>query len=102
MSLVKTAKEWIEDLQKLKPCTKLVGNLYSARDLRNDIERDLCSAQNADELTDDEVIERFRTEYDDNEDDAYYDSLSTIASNIDVDYEEKHKEDEEDDEEEEN
>lgn len=94
MSLVKTAKEWIEDLQKLDPNMKLVGNLYNAHDLREEIENNLCSAKNADELTDNEVIERFRTEYDDNEEDAYYDSLSTVASNIDLDYEEKHKEDE--------
>ena len=97
MSLVMTAKEWIEDLQKLDPNMKLVGNLYNAHDLRDEIENNLCSAENTDTLSDDEVIERFQEEYDEDETNNYFESLGNIAANLDEDYEEKHEEDEEDD-----
>lgn len=100
MSLIKTAKEWIEGLQELDPNMKLIGNLYNANDLRDEIENNLCSAENTDTLSDDEVIERFQEEYDEDEMNNYFESLGNIAANLDADYEEEHDDDEEDDEEE--
>lgn len=82
MSLIKTAKEWIEGLQKLDPNTKLIGNLYDAKNLKKDIEDHLAYAIDIGDMTDDEVIQRFQNEYDNSENDTYYEAIEEIAGEV--------------------
>lgn len=83
MSLIKTAKEWIEGLQKLDPNTKLIGNLYDAKNLKEDIEEHLVYADDIGDMTDDEVIQRFQNEYDNSESHTYYEAIEEIAGGVD-------------------
>ena len=48
MSLRWTAREWIESLQKEDPDTAFVGNLYSADNIREDLEQRVPDRSNVD------------------------------------------------------
>ena len=76
MSIVRTAKEWIESLQQEDPDKVYLGNLYSAEDVRQELIERGCDE---DAKTDDELLEMFRSEYDDNEETAYYDTIHALV-----------------------
>ena len=87
MSLVKTVKEWIEDLQKLNPETQMIGNLYTGRDLVEGVESYVEDGDSLADLTDGAVIEKFRGQYDSREEEAYFESCSDVAYELEHDEE---------------
>lgn len=85
MSLVRTAKEWIESLQKEDPDTVFVGNLYSADNIREDLEQRVSNRSNLDGCTSKELLECFLTEYNPDEDTAYFEALNYIIDALKLD-----------------
>lgn len=85
MSLVRTAKEWIESLQKEDPDTIFVGNLYSADFIREDLENRASVRSNLDGRTNKELLESFLQEYNPDEDTAYFEALNYIIDALKLD-----------------
>ena len=85
MSRRRTAKEWIESLQKVDPDTIFVGNLYSADGIREDLEQRVSNRSNLDERTSKELLECFLTEYNPDEDTAYFEALNYIIDALKLD-----------------
>ena len=85
MSLRRTAKEWIESLQKEDPGKVFVGNLYSADGIREDLEQRVSKRSDLDGRTDKELLECFLSEYNPDEDTAYFESLNYIIDALKLD-----------------
>lgn len=85
MSLRRTAREWIESLQQEDPDTIFVGNLYSADNIREDLEPQVPDRSNLDGRTGKELLECFLTEYNPDEDTAYFEALNYIIDALKLD-----------------
>ena len=78
MSLKRTAKEWIESIQKEDSDKVLIGNLYSVDDIREDLKNRTEISSNVAAKTDKELLDCFLSEYNPDEDTAYFESLNYI------------------------
>lgn len=85
MSLRWTAKEWIESLQKEAPDIVFIGNLYSADNIREDLEQRVSNRSNLDGHTNKELLECFLTEYNPDEDTAYFEALNYTIDALKLD-----------------
>ena len=100
MSLVKTLDEWINELENLRKHTEgntpLLGNLYSADDIRDggfdgygdSPEEDMVLERKMAELPDEKVLSFFKGDYDRDEDEAYFTAVSAVKNWV---YEENYK-----------
>lgn len=87
MSLIRTAKQIIEDLGGLDQDTLFIGNLYSADDIRASLDGYVDTEdgdESVEKMSDKKVIEEFRTYYDDSEEEAYYGAIHDFARVVDA------------------
>ena len=82
--MVRSVKELIDILNGLDPSMKIVSYVYTAKDIRDGAESYVNDTiENLHSMSDDEVIDTFRKEYEPAEDDAYFASCRAVAESID-------------------